>query len=246
MDAEIRRLTYVPRLAGAKPTVGLPSLMGLPPSLRTADGGPSIAKSTAQPQTQALLQASLMEVERAKAEAQREHAEAVASLQQKSAEELAQALSRQKEALDQQWSDRIARAVSTFEQSRAQYFVSAEGAVVRLALAIARRILYRESHMDPLLLRGAVRVALEHAQEDTGCILEVATERQVEWERWLSSDTVCKIQVRGLEEVPPDHCRLLIGASTAELSVDAQLSEIERGFFDLLQSRPMVRAAEPL
>ena len=98
--------------------------------------------------------------------------------------------------------------------------------------------------MDPLLLRGAVRVALEHAQEGAGCALEVASGQEADWERWLAAETPHRIEVRVLEEAPAGHCRLLIGSSTADLSVDAQLSEIERGFFDLLQSRPMVRGAE--
>jgi flagellar biosynthesis/type III secretory pathway protein FliH len=46
------------------------------------------------------------------------------------------------------------------------------------------------------------------------------------------------VQIKGKEDAAVGHCRLEIGASTADLSVDAQLSEIERGFFDLLQRRP--------
>jgi flagellar biosynthesis/type III secretory pathway protein FliH len=46
------------------------------------------------------------------------------------------------------------------------------------------------------------------------------------------------VQIRGKDDAAPGHCRLEIGASTADLSVSTQLAEIERGFFDLLQSRP--------
>jgi flagellar assembly protein FliH len=175
---------------------------------------------------------------------QQESAEALAAFEQRSAQELTEALEQQRNALDQQWSERIRAAAASFEHARAAYFKDAESAVVRLALAIARRVLYRESHIDPLLLRGAVRVALERAQEGAGCVLEVARGQQTDWERWLAAESAHRIEVRALDEVPAGHCRLLIASSTADLSVDAQLVEIERGFFDLLQRRPVVRGAE--
>jgi flagellar assembly protein FliH len=243
MDAEIRRLTYVSRVARGRGSSGTPPV-GPPPFLRTSDSAQSGSKFATQAPTQALLEAHEAELQQARAEVQREGADVLAALRQRSAQELAEALTQQREALDQQWSERIAAAVASFEQARAAYFKDAESAVIRLALAIARRVLYRESHIDPLLLRGAVRVALEHAQEGAGCVLEVAKGQQADWERWLAAESAHPIEVQALEEVPSGHCRLLIGSSTADLSADAQLSEIERGFFDLLQSRPMVRGAE--
>ena len=243
MDAEIRRLTYVSRFTGARSSSGTPSV-GLPPFLRTSDSAQPAAKFPAHASGKVLLEAHRAELEQARAEMQRAGAEALAAAEQRSAQELAEALGQQKEALDQQWSERILEAVAGFEQARAAYFKDAESAVVRLALAIARRVLYRESHIDPLLLRGVVRVALEHAQEGVGCVLEVATGQKASWELWVAAESAHRIEVRALDEVPAGYCRLLIGPSTADLSVDAQLSEMERGFFDLLQNRPLVRAAE--
>ena len=93
--------------------------------------------------------------------------------------------------------------------------------------------------MDPLLLRGAVRVALEDMQQSTTCVLEVAPEKAETWGRWLGgAGMLARVQVRTKEDAAPGHCRLEIGASAADLSVASQLAEIERGFFDLLQSRP--------
>jgi flagellar assembly protein FliH len=243
MDAEIRRLIYVSRAVGARGPSKMSSV-GLPPFLRTADSAQPASRFPAHASTQALLEAHTAELQQVRAAAEGEAAEALAAQQQRFAHELAEALGQQREALDQQWSERIAEAVASFERARAAYFKDAEGAVVRLALAIARRILYRESHLDPLLLRGAVRVALERAQDGAGCVLEVATGQQAHWERWLRDESAHRIEVRTVDEVDPGHCRLLIGSSTADLSVDSQLAEIERGFFDLLQSRPSVRSVE--
>ena len=50
--------------------------------------------------------------------------------------------------------------VESFAAERDRYLRTVEREVVELALAIAARILRREAQMDPLLLTGAVRVAL--------------------------------------------------------------------------------------
>jgi flagellar assembly protein FliH len=243
MDAEIRRLTYVSRVGGTRGS-SVTSSVGLPPFLGPFNSAQPASKSPAHVSTQALLEAHRAELEQVRAQAQRESVEALAASQQTSEQQLAEALEQQRIVLEQQWSERIREAVADFERTRAVYFRDAESAVVRLALAIARRILYREANIDPLLLRGAVRVALEHAQEGSGCVLEVALLLQADWERWLSAEPEHRIEVRGLDDVSAGHCKLLIGSSTADLSVDAQLSEIERGFFDLLQSRTLIGSAE--
>ena len=53
-----------------------------------------------------------------------------------------------------------AELVENFARERDHYLQAVEQEVVRLALAVAARILRREAQMDPLLLTGAVRVAL--------------------------------------------------------------------------------------
>jgi len=58
----------------------------------------------------------------------------------------------------------ISAALEKFKAERAAYFARIEPDVVQLALAIARKILHREAQMDPLLLAGMVRVALERVE----------------------------------------------------------------------------------
>jgi flagellar assembly protein FliH len=71
--------------------------------------------------------------------------------------------------------------------------------------------------------------------------LEVSASEVEAWRQWLvQTGMQAQVQVRGSEDAQPGHCRLEIGASSADLSVHAQLAEIERGFFDLLQSRPSI------
>jgi flagellar assembly protein FliH len=238
MDAEIRRLTYVPRFAGSKSVNGtLPagSFIGALPSLLRND------EPTKQhtKMTDVRLEARLIELERERTESERHHREALAAAHQKAAEELAIALNEQKEKMEQEHASAVHAALRAFQESQRRYFVDAEAAVVRLALGIAGRVLHREAQMDPLLLRGAVRVALEDMQQSTTCVLEVAPEKAEAWGRWLAGGgMLARVQVRTKEDAAPGHCRLEIGASAADLSVASQLAEIERGFFDLLQSRP--------
>jgi flagellar assembly protein FliH len=245
MDAEIRRLTYVPRFAGAKPASAAPggvaSFLGELPALFRKD---ELTKNTGNP-VDVRLEARLIELERERTEDERRHREALAALHQKSAEELAVALKEQKERLEQESAGPVQAAVAAFKEAQARYFAEAEAAVVRLALSIAARVLHREAQLDPLLLRGAVRVALEHTQQSVTCVLEAAADKVEAWERWLSGDrTLGRLQIRVKEDAAPGHCRLEIGASSADLSVNTQLAEIERGFFDLLQSRPPGRSGE--
>jgi flagellar assembly protein FliH len=237
MDAEIRRLTYVPRFAGSKSGSGtLPAgpFIGQLPSLLRND---ELAKQHAM--TDVRLEARLIELERERTESERHHREALAAAHQKAAEELAIALNEQKEKMEKEHASEVHAALCAFQESQRRYFVDAEAAVVRLALGIAARVLHREAQMDPLLLRGAVRVALEDMQQSTTCVLEVAPEKAEAWSGWLGgAGMLARVQVRIKEDATPGHCRLEIGASAADLSVASQLAEIERGFFDLLQSRP--------
>jgi flagellar assembly protein FliH len=55
---------------------------------------------------------------------------------------------------------------------------------------------------------------------------------------------LARVQIRAKDDVATGHCRLEIGPSTADLSVNTQLAEIERGFFDLLQGRPPAGGVE--
>ena len=89
---------------------------------------------------------------------------------------------------------RFCGACEQFGRERARYFAGVEAEVVKLALAIAARVLHREAKLDPLLLAGAVRVALEKVAEDSAMVLRVPVE---EVEMWRESfcGSGCFVQV---------------------------------------------------
>jgi flagellar assembly protein FliH len=133
----------------------------------------------------------------------------------------------------------VVRSCEQFARERARYFAGVEAEVVRLALAIAARVLHREAKLDPLLLSAAVRVALEKVAEDSTTVLRVPAAEAESWRGiFLAQAFESSVQVMGDERLGTGECVLDTNVGKVELGVSAQLSEIERGFFDLLQQRP--------
>jgi flagellar assembly protein FliH len=69
----------------------------------------------------------------------------------------------------------VADLIESFAEERDRFLRTVEHEVVELALAVAARILRREAQMDPLLLTGAVRVALGQLSRSTQVRLRVPT-----------------------------------------------------------------------
>jgi flagellar assembly protein FliH len=135
--------------------------------------------------------------------------------------------------------DGVAQACAAFAKARGSYFASVEGEVVRLALAIAARVLHREAKLDPLLLGAVVRVALEKVAEDSGAVLHVPVADADAWRAVFAEETHLAVKVIGEDRMEGTECVLETSVGRVELGVVAQLEEIEKGFFDLLQQRPM-------
>jgi flagellar assembly protein FliH len=145
-------------------------------------------------------------------------------------------------ALEQQ-KRQMAALAGSFALERERYLEAVEGEVVRLALAVAARILRREAQMDPLLLTGAVRVALGQLPASTEVKLRVPP---ADFDLWreaiaLLPNLPARPEVVRGEELRLGECLLEAGIGTVDLGIRAQLAEIERGFFD----RPMARRPDP-
>ncbi|HEY1966102.1 MAG TPA: FliH/SctL family protein, partial [Acidobacteriaceae bacterium] len=132
----------------------------------------------------------------------------------------------------------IHAACDGFRRERTKYFAQVEAEVVKLALAIAERVLHREASFDPLLLTGVVRVALEKVAEDSTAVLRVNASAVEIWRVALGKSVGPSLQIVGDERLSAGECVLETNVGRVELGVSAQLEEIERGFFDLMQQRP--------
>ncbi len=133
----------------------------------------------------------------------------------------------------------VLKACEEFVRERARYFAGVEAEVVKLALAIAARVLHREAKLDPLLLTGVVRVALEKVAEDSATVLRVPVAAIELWREVFVASPESSLQVVGDERLGAGECLLDTNVGRVELGVSAQLEEIERGFFDLMQQRPV-------
>ena len=137
-------------------------------------------------------------------------------------------------AIEEQAVHQAAKIFSQFAQERDRYFATVEKEVVKLALAIAARILRRESQMDPLLLTGAVRVALGQLAGSTEVRLRVP---EAELDLWrdalaLLPNVTIKPQVFAGDGMRLGDCVIETAMGSVDLGIRSQLGEIERGFFD--------------
>lgn len=130
-------------------------------------------------------------------------------------------------------------ALKSFEAEREKYFSKVEREVVELSLAIAARILQREAQMDPLLLAGAVRVALGSLHESTAVQIRVPSSSCALWTEAIAkmTDLAVHPEVVAEDSLKDGDAVIETKLGNVDLGLRAQLKEVERGFFDLLAHR---------
>jgi len=140
---------------------------------------------------------------------------------------------------EQHRAEELRRLLEDLAGERDRYLQAVEHEVVRLALAIAARILRREAQTDPLLLMGAVRVALGQLAAATEVRLHVPAADAALWKESIALVPNPAVRPVVVEEdaMRLGECRLEASLGQADLSLGAQLDEIERVLF--------VRAAAP-
>jgi flagellar assembly protein FliH len=139
-----------------------------------------------------------------------------------------------------------------FEQSAAlavqcareqqNFLENTEHEVVKLALAVAARILRREAQMDPLFLSGAVRVALGQLSKSSKVWLRVPRADLALWSEEIkyAPSLAVRPEVLAGEDMQTGECTVETEVGTIDLGLRAQLSEIERGFFDRANASPPI------
>ncbi|MGB8060863.1 MAG: FliH/SctL family protein [Candidatus Sulfotelmatobacter sp.] len=134
----------------------------------------------------------------------------------------------------------IAAALAQFARDRSTYFETVEPEVVQLAMSIARKILHREAQVDPMLLAGIVRVALEQIDGATGVRLRVHPQKSADWRQFLTTQLPPANLPEILEDPsqPVDQCTVETAMGSTAIGLEIQLKEIEQGFADLLAARP--------
>jgi flagellar assembly protein FliH len=132
--------------------------------------------------------------------------------------------------------DRLGRSIDEVAGLRARLRSEAEADLVKLALAIARRVLRRELAIDPEALHGLVLAALEKLQGQEICRVKVHPSHAA-----LVTECLRQIVTGAAVEVIPDPSRepgaIVFETERGNLdaSVESQLQEIERGLADRLK-----------
>jgi flagellar assembly protein FliH len=146
-----------------------------------------------------------------------------------------QAVARLEKDLEQE-RKRVADTIVEFQRQRTDYFAKVEIELVHLALAIAAKILHRESQVDRMVVAGLVKAMIERLQQKTKIIVRIRPEDAESWRHYFRDNV--NVQVVEDFALEPKACLLETELGIADLGLDAQLKEVEQGFFDLLAQRP--------
>lgn len=158
------------------------------------------------------------------------------------ASEVEDRLASESKANGERQAARISHSIELFQQERKEYFERVESDVVHLALAIAAKILHRETQVDPMLVAGLVRVAIDKLHDGSSVSVRVCPSQAEKWRKHLANplngSTVAIVED---ENIGAQDCILETDLGSANFSIDAQLKEVEQGFFDLLAQRPAIK-----
>lgn len=191
--------------------------------------------------------AARTEEDQARRKAEREAAEA--ELHARIHRERAEATSQIERKLRQEYEQKLEAACSAigdsvrgFAEQRDAYFARVEAEIVQLSLSIAARILHREAQVDPMLVASLVRISVERLREGSSVTIRVGPGRGADWRQYFQALTT-STQLEVVEDamLNSDDCILETELGSANFSLEAQLKEVERGFFDLLALRPVAQ-----
>jgi flagellar biosynthesis/type III secretory pathway protein FliH len=136
----------------------------------------------------------------------------------------------------------VSAALADFARQRDTYFQEIEAEVISLSLSVVRKILNREAQVDPLVLKGVVRAALERLAAGTAVRLYVPPLQAENWRRLLAAEAgLPSVEVIEDPAAGGQQCRIETDMGNTHLSVETQLKEIEQGFTDLLARAPRHR-----
>lgn len=132
--------------------------------------------------------------------------------------------------------DQMGRSLATLSGMRSRIRNEAEGDLLKLAVAIARKVLHRELTLDPESIEGLIHVALEKLEARELCRVRVHPDQEAvirnSLERFANSQKVELVSDSSLQ------CGdVLFETAHGDLigSIEAQLQEIERGLADPLR-----------
>jgi flagellar assembly protein FliH len=139
--------------------------------------------------------------------------------------------------LEQQEAQRIEQAAKLNEQfafERERFLQTVEPEIVKLALAVASRILRREVQIDPLVLTGAVRTALAQLAGKVAVRIQVPTSDASLWTETIARLPGLRVKPVVVEDdnLHTGECQIESDLGSLDLSLHSQLCEIARNFLN--------------
>ncbi|MDQ2948073.1 MAG: FliH/SctL family protein [Acidobacteriota bacterium] len=131
---------------------------------------------------------------------------------------------------------RLARSIEEISGLRQRFRHEAEAEVVKLAIAIARRVLHRELTVDSEALLGIVKAALTKMDSRELHQIRIHPDHAAALQNNLHQlGLPTRVEVIADPGLEPGAVILDTARGALDASVQTQLSEIERGFADLVR-----------
>ena len=130
--------------------------------------------------------------------------------------------------------DRLSRSLADLATVRSKVRKTAEADLLKLAIAIARRVLHRELTLDPGSIEGLIRVALEKLESRELCRVRVHPDQEPVIRTLLARFSAAPVELIPDPTLQCGDVLFETAHGTLDGSIEAQLQEIERGFADRL------------
>ena len=131
--------------------------------------------------------------------------------------------------------ERLSRSLAELASVRSRVRKTAESDLLKLAIAIARRVLHRELTLDPGSIEGLIRVALEKLESRELCRVRVHPDQEPVIRTLLARFSAAPVELIPDGTLQCGDVLFETAHGTLDGSIEAQLQEIERGFADRMR-----------
>jgi flagellar assembly protein FliH len=131
--------------------------------------------------------------------------------------------------------ERLGKCLAELASMRSGMRRDGERDLVKLSIAIARRVLHRELTLDPESIEGLIKVALEKLESRELSRVRVHPDQASTIRALLERHSGAKVEVVPDTTLSKGDVLFETAHGALDASVDAQLSEIERGLTDRLR-----------
>jgi flagellar assembly protein FliH len=138
----------------------------------------------------------------------------------------------------QSTAERLALSVKQLADVRPRLCKEAEADLLRLAMAIAQRILHRQLNIDPTALEAIVKVSLDRLGRQDQIRVRVSSSLAEPVRTILARLSSRPVEVTADSNLEAGSLVFETSRGQLDASIPSQLDEIERGLIDRLENRP--------